>query len=196
MTGDFIQRRDRAYRGATRMLTGHGRHTQAEWLRELAGWVEANAGGLDPLPDHYGTGPQVTDLTQEVAALLGKPAAVLMPSGIMAQQAALRAWAERSGRTEGCEIQAGALSVDAVGCRVHLKTGSTLDISPRCKRPRRVHYGYPAAARSSHRPTAVRPNAEPSTMVRPSGSARAARPRCRGQPRCRQSGCLTRSPAR
>ena len=129
MTGDFIQRRDRAYRGATRMLTGHGRHTQAEWLRELAGWVEANAGGLDPLPDHYGTGPQVTDLTQEVAALLGKPAAVLMPSGIMAQQAALRAWAERSGRTEGCEIQAGALSVDAVGCRVHSQAGSTLYIS-------------------------------------------------------------------
>ena len=25
MTGDFSQRRDRAYRGASRMLTGHGR---------------------------------------------------------------------------------------------------------------------------------------------------------------------------
>jgi threonine aldolase len=99
MTGDFIQRRDRAYRGASRLLTGHGRHTQAEWLRELAGWVELNAGGTDPLPDRYGAGPQVTDLEQEVAALLGKPSAVLMPSGIMAQQAALRAWAERSGRT-------------------------------------------------------------------------------------------------
>jgi threonine aldolase len=84
MAGDFIQRRDRAYRGASRMLTGHGRRTQAEWLRELAGWVEPNSGG--------------TDLEQEVAGLLGKPAAVLMPSGIMAQQAALRVWAERSGR--------------------------------------------------------------------------------------------------
>jgi beta-eliminating lyase len=95
----FIQRRDRAYRGASRMLTGYGRRTQAEWLRELAGCVELNSGGIDPLPDHYGAGPQVTELEQEVAALLGKPAAVLMPSGIMAQQAALRAWAERSGRT-------------------------------------------------------------------------------------------------
>jgi hypothetical protein len=98
MTGDFIQRRDRAYRGASRMLTGHGRHTQAEWLRELASWVEVNSGGVDPVPDRYGAGPQVADLEQEAAALLGKPAAVLMPSGIMAQQAALRAWAERSGR--------------------------------------------------------------------------------------------------
>jgi hypothetical protein len=86
MTGDLILRRDRAYRGASRMLTGHGRRTQAEWLRELAGWVELNSGGVDPLPDHYGAGPQVTDLEQEVAGLLGKPAA-------------LRVWAGRSGRT-------------------------------------------------------------------------------------------------
>jgi threonine aldolase len=98
MTGDLILRRDRAYRGASRMLTGHGRRTQAEWLRELAGWVEVNSGGVDPVADYYGAGPQVTDLEQEVAGLLGKPAAVLMPSGIMAQQAALRVWAERSGR--------------------------------------------------------------------------------------------------
>jgi hypothetical protein len=48
MTGDLIQRRDRAYRGASRMLTGHGRRTQAEWLRELAGRVELNSGGVDP----------------------------------------------------------------------------------------------------------------------------------------------------
>ena len=31
------------------------------------------------------------------------------------------------GVTEGCEVQAGAPSVDAVGCRVHPKTGSTLN---------------------------------------------------------------------
>lgn len=98
MTDDFTQRRDRAHRVASRTLTGHGRRTQAEWLRELADWIELESGGTDPLPDHRGSGPQVTDLEQEVAELLGKPAAVLMPSGIMAQQAALRAWAERSGR--------------------------------------------------------------------------------------------------
>ena len=98
MTDDFTKRRNAAYRGADRMLTGHGRYTQAAWLRELADWVELESGGADPLPDHRGVGPQVTDLEQEVAELLGKPAAVLMPSGIMAQQAALRAWTERSGR--------------------------------------------------------------------------------------------------
>jgi len=65
MTGDFIQRRDRAYRGASRMLTGHGRHTQAEWLRELASWVEVNSGGVDPVPDRYGAGPQVADLDRK-----------------------------------------------------------------------------------------------------------------------------------
>jgi len=97
MTDDFASRRNAAYRNATRTLIGHDRQTQAAWLRELADWIEQAAGGVDPLPDHRGVGPEVTDLEHEVAGLLGKPAAVLMPSGIMAQQAALRAWAERAG---------------------------------------------------------------------------------------------------
>jgi len=94
---DFTKRRNTAYRNATRMLTGHGRQTQAAWLRELADWIEHAAGGTDPLPDRRGVGAEVTDLEEEVADLVGKPAAVLMPSGIMAQQAALRTWTERSG---------------------------------------------------------------------------------------------------
>jgi threonine aldolase len=98
MADDFTHRRNAAFRNSTRMLIAHGRQTQAAWLRELADWIEEAAGGLDPLPDRRGVGAEVTDLEEEVADLLGKPAAVLMPSGIMAQQAALRAWAERSGR--------------------------------------------------------------------------------------------------
>lgn len=98
MADDFAQRRNAAFRNSTRMLIAHGRQTQAAWLRELADWIEEAAGGLDPLPDRRGVGAEVTDLEEEVADLLGKPAAVLMPSGIMAQQAALRAWTERSGR--------------------------------------------------------------------------------------------------
>jgi len=93
----FAARKDAAQLAATRDLTGHGHKTQAAWLRELADWIE-EAGSGDPLPDRRGTGAQVTDLEEEVATLTGKPAAVLMPSGIMAQQAALRAWADRSGR--------------------------------------------------------------------------------------------------
>ena len=39
----------------------------------------------------------VAQLEAEVAGLLGKPAAVMFPSGVMAQQATLRAWCDRSG---------------------------------------------------------------------------------------------------
>ena len=97
MADAFAARRDAAQLAATRDLTGHGHKTQAAWLSELADWI-LQTGGTDPLPDRRGTGAQVTDLEHEVAELLGQPAAVLMPSGIMAQQAALRAWADRSGR--------------------------------------------------------------------------------------------------
>ncbi len=97
MADDFAHRRNAAYRNSTRMLIAHGRQTQAAWLRELADWIEQAAGGVDPLPDRRGVGAEVTDLEEEVADLLGKPSAVLMPSGIMAQQAALRAWTERAG---------------------------------------------------------------------------------------------------
>jgi len=96
MASPFAARRDAAQLAATRDLTGHGHKTQAAWLRELADWIEETS-ETDPLPDRRGSGAQVTDLEDEVAELLGKPAAVLMPSGIMAQQAALRSWADRSG---------------------------------------------------------------------------------------------------
>jgi threonine aldolase len=84
------QRRDAARRGCTRWLVGHGDATPAEWLRQTA----ADATELDL--DRYGDGGEVEALEREVGELLGKEAAVFMPSGVMAQQAALRSWAERS----------------------------------------------------------------------------------------------------
>jgi threonine aldolase len=48
--------------------------------------------------DRYGAGGVVAELEEETARLLGKPAAVFMPSGTMAQQIALRVHADRSGR--------------------------------------------------------------------------------------------------
>jgi threonine aldolase len=48
--------------------------------------------------DVYGEGGVVQALEEEVAALLGKPAAVFLPSGTMAQQIALRIHADRRGR--------------------------------------------------------------------------------------------------
>lgn len=49
--------------------------------------------------DVYGGGESVERLEARVAELLGKEAAVLFPSGTMAQQIALRIWSERSGHS-------------------------------------------------------------------------------------------------
>lgn len=46
-------------------------------------------------PDSYGEGGVVRAVENEVASLLGKPAAVFMPTGTMAQQIALRVHADR-----------------------------------------------------------------------------------------------------
>lgn len=69
---------------------GHGDITPTAWLAEL---VDA---ATEPNLDRYGSGGEVEALEREVAALLGTEAAVFMPSGVMAQQAALRSWVERS----------------------------------------------------------------------------------------------------
>jgi threonine aldolase len=48
--------------------------------------------------DYYGTGGVVTQLEEEIATRLGKPAALFLPTGVMAQQATLRIHADRRGR--------------------------------------------------------------------------------------------------
>jgi threonine aldolase len=68
------------------------RHANAVLL-ELADRAPA-----DPNVDRYGSGALVERLEQRVATLLGKEAAVWMPSGTMAQQIALRLHADRRGR--------------------------------------------------------------------------------------------------
>ncbi|UQA61944.1 threonine aldolase family protein [Polyangium aurulentum] len=45
--------------------------------------------------DEYGGGEVIADFEREIAELLGKEAAVFMPSGTMAQQIAVRIWADR-----------------------------------------------------------------------------------------------------
>jgi threonine aldolase len=47
--------------------------------------------------DHYGHGELIAGFESEVAALLGKEAAVFMPSGTMCQQIALRICSEHKG---------------------------------------------------------------------------------------------------
>src|SRR4051812_21225471 len=73
-----------------------------EW-REVWQGSERHALGSPPREtadaDRYGEGVLVERLEARVAELLGKEAAVWMPSGTMAQQIALRIHAERTGRT-------------------------------------------------------------------------------------------------
>lgn len=77
--------------GARRML-GHEFRTPSEALTAVAESVDPTADW-----DWYGEGGLVTELEARVAGLLGKPAVAFFPSGVMAQQAALRCWTDRSG---------------------------------------------------------------------------------------------------
>ena len=72
-----------------RFLTGHGPVRAGD---QLATILSGTA------PDRYGDGGVVAELEGEIAALLGKPAAVFFPSGTMAQQSVLRVHADRRGR--------------------------------------------------------------------------------------------------
>lgn len=67
--------------------------TPAAMFRNLAAYAEEH----DVAWDRYGERGAVAQLEAEVAELLDKPAAVMFPSGVMAQQATLRAWCDRTG---------------------------------------------------------------------------------------------------
>jgi len=72
----------------------HAPRTPVEVLRALADDAEA----MDVTQwDVYAERGPVAEVETQVAELLGKPAAAFFPSGIMAQQAALRVWCDRIG---------------------------------------------------------------------------------------------------
>jgi threonine aldolase len=75
-----------------RFLFGHGQAGIRERLAQLA-----EEAGPDEQLDRYGSGAVIAGFEHEVAGLLGKEAAVFMPSGTMAQQITLRIWSERRG---------------------------------------------------------------------------------------------------
>jgi threonine aldolase len=119
----------------TRRLYGHGWGTLVEDVAELAD--EAGRGGE---PDEYGEGGVVPEVEEQVRELLGAEAAVLLPSGTMAQQIALRIHAERSGRRgvamhpsshpllheQGTLVELHRLDVQAVGRPERLVTADEL----------------------------------------------------------------------
>lgn len=66
----------------------------AATLRRLAELAENK-----PAPDVYGTGALIEDFEERVADMLGKPAALFLPSGVLAQSIALRIHADRRNKT-------------------------------------------------------------------------------------------------
>jgi threonine aldolase len=85
------QERAAIFAECNRFLNGHGRKSLQETLEALA-----EEAGTDEVSDIYGTGALIEDFEQEIASLLGKEAAVFLPTGTMAQQIALRIWCERA----------------------------------------------------------------------------------------------------
>src|SRR5215469_5233829 len=84
--------RQALFKACERVLAGHGRLSPRDALLALA--EEATP---DEEADMYGEGELIERFEHEVAGLLGKAAAVFIPSGTMAQQIALRIWSERKG---------------------------------------------------------------------------------------------------
>jgi threonine aldolase len=88
---DLDERAAAIRQSCDRSLLGHPLRTAKAWLTELA----ACAGEHEI--DRYGEGDLIESLEARVADLLGMEAAVFVPSGTMAQQAALRTWADETG---------------------------------------------------------------------------------------------------
>lgn len=90
---DLSERLKAASAACTRTALRTPKTSPAETFAALAQACEELGTGWDT----YGEGGAVERLEQEVAGLLGKPGAVFFPSGVMAQQSALRVWCERTG---------------------------------------------------------------------------------------------------
>ena len=84
--------KDAAFESCTRFLTHHYPRSPRQTLIDLAAFAPPEA-----KHDRYGQGELIASFEQQIAELLGKPAAVFMPSGTMCQQIALRIWTDRRG---------------------------------------------------------------------------------------------------
>lgn len=90
----LAERRRLAIPGVQRNLMGRHPASPQDELRSLIAELDLSD---DPTWDRYGEGGPVAALETQVAELLGKPAAVMFPSGTMAQQSTLRVWSDRHG---------------------------------------------------------------------------------------------------
>ena len=81
--------KDSPFDACTRFLSGHGPRRAHAQLQAAIALVDETTKS-----DFYGGGELIESFEEEMAALLGQPAAVFMPSGTMAQQIALRVWSD------------------------------------------------------------------------------------------------------
>ncbi len=94
MNQDLVDRVRAAGRACTRTVSGRRHRSPADVLHDLA--AACRELGIEEW-DSYGEQGAVTRVESEVAELLGVEAAAFFPSGVMAQQAALRVWCDRAG---------------------------------------------------------------------------------------------------
>ena len=76
----------------TRFLSGHKHISPELQFQQMSEWCKKHKVSAD----HYGNGIFLQNFEEKIAKILGKEAAVFMPSGTMAQQIALRIWSEAS----------------------------------------------------------------------------------------------------
>lgn len=87
-----LDEQDALRRRCAIVVSGHAEGAPGAELARIGDWCRQNGWHAD----RYGDGPLIARFEAEVAALLGKPAAVFMPSGTMAQQIALRIACDRA----------------------------------------------------------------------------------------------------
>ena len=93
----LAQRRLQAFPSLERSLLGRAPVSPQDELRSIIAELDLSDDAADSSWDRYGDGGPVAALEGRVAELLGKPAAVMFPSGTMAQQSVLRVWSDRLG---------------------------------------------------------------------------------------------------
>jgi threonine aldolase len=84
--------RDELRRRCTLVVPGHRGDQPGAELAAIGAWCRDNGWRADL----YGSGQLIEGFEGKIATLLGKEAAVFMPSGTMAQQIALRIWCDRA----------------------------------------------------------------------------------------------------
>jgi threonine aldolase len=87
------QRRQQLRRQCRTIVPGFKSLSPEEEFKALAEWCAARQAE----PDVYGEGGLLAEFEQQLARLLGKPSAVFMPSGVMAQLIAVRMHTEAAG---------------------------------------------------------------------------------------------------